>query len=90
MAMMGGSSAAEVDAPLEQVRAFVQDVERAPQWQGGLMAMRALERDVNGYLLMVSVSSVTAPVRASTLPAMVTPVVTVIEARAITFPLKKE
>jgi hypothetical protein len=25
MAVMGGSSAAEIDAPLEQVRAFVQD-----------------------------------------------------------------
>jgi hypothetical protein len=48
MAMMGGSSAAEVGAPLERVRAFVQDVERAPQWQGGLLAMRALERDDDG------------------------------------------
>jgi hypothetical protein len=28
MAVMGGSSAAEVDAPLERVRALVQDVER--------------------------------------------------------------
>jgi uncharacterized membrane protein len=36
MAMLTGSSTAEVDAPLEQVWALVQDVERAPEWQGGL------------------------------------------------------
>ena len=41
-----------------------------------------------GYLVMVSVSSVTAAVRASALPCTVTPVVTVIEARARMFPLK--
>jgi hypothetical protein len=52
MAVMGGSSAAEVGAPLEQVRAFVQDVERAPQWQGGLTAMRALERDEDGRAVL--------------------------------------
>src|SRR5512142_3043102 len=52
MAMMGGSSTAEVDAPLEQVRAFVQDVERAPRWQGGLTAMRALERDDDGRAVL--------------------------------------
>ncbi|HET9972290.1 MAG TPA: hypothetical protein VFQ68_28920 [Streptosporangiaceae bacterium] len=52
MAVMGGSSAAEVDAPLEQVRAFVQDVERAPQWQAGLTAMRARERDRDGRAVL--------------------------------------
>jgi hypothetical protein len=40
MAVMGGSSTAVVGAPLERVRARVQDVERAPRWQGGLTAMR--------------------------------------------------
>ena len=44
MAMLTGSSTAEVDAPLEQVWALVEDVERAPQWQGGLKGMRALVR----------------------------------------------
>jgi hypothetical protein len=44
----------------------------------------------SGYLLIVSVSSVTAAVRASALPFTVTPVVTVIEARAMMFPLKEE
>src|SRR5947207_7393441 len=52
MAMMGGSSAAEVDAPLERVRALVQDVERWPRWQGGLKAMRALERDGDGRAVL--------------------------------------
>ena len=52
MAVMGGSSAAEVDVPLERVRAFVQDVERAPRWQGGLTAMRALERDEDGRAVL--------------------------------------
>jgi hypothetical protein len=52
MALMGGSSAAVVGAPLERVRAFVQDVERAPRWQGGLTAMRALERDQDGRAVL--------------------------------------
>jgi hypothetical protein len=52
MAVMGGSSAAVVGAPLERVRAFVQDVERAPQWQGGLTEMRALERDAGGRAVL--------------------------------------
>jgi hypothetical protein len=46
--------------------------------------------DAGGYLVMVSVSRVTAAVRASALPLMVTPVVTVIEARAMMLPLKVE
>ena len=36
MALLTGSSTAEIDAPIGQVWAFVQDVERAPEWQGGL------------------------------------------------------
>ena len=52
MAMLTGSSTAEVAAPLEQVWALVQDVERAPQWQGGLTAMHALERDDDGHAIV--------------------------------------
>jgi ribosome-associated toxin RatA of RatAB toxin-antitoxin module len=52
MAVTGGSSAAVIGAPLERVRALVQDVERAPQWQGGLTAMRALERDGDGRAVL--------------------------------------
>jgi ribosome-associated toxin RatA of RatAB toxin-antitoxin module len=52
MAMLTGSSTAEVDAPLGQVWALVEDVERAPQWQGGLKGMRALERDGEGHAIL--------------------------------------
>jgi carbon monoxide dehydrogenase subunit G len=45
---ISGSSTAEIDAPLEQVWKLVEDVEVAPEWQGGLKAMRALERDADG------------------------------------------
>jgi ribosome-associated toxin RatA of RatAB toxin-antitoxin module len=49
MAVLTGSSTAEVDAPLERVWALVEDVERAPEWQGGLKGIHALERDGDGH-----------------------------------------
>ena len=52
MAMLTGSSTAEIDAPIGQVWAFVQDVERAPQWQGGLKRVHALERDGEGRAVL--------------------------------------
>src|SRR6478736_5355697 len=52
MAVLTGSSTAEVDAPLGQVWALVEDVERAPEWQGGLKSMRALERDDEGHAIL--------------------------------------
>jgi len=52
MAVLTGSSTAEVDAPLEQVWALVEDVERAPEWQGGLKRMHALERDDEGHAIL--------------------------------------
>ena len=48
MAALNGSSTAEIDAPIERVWELVEDVESAPQWQGGLKAMRAIERDDDG------------------------------------------
>jgi ribosome-associated toxin RatA of RatAB toxin-antitoxin module len=57
MAMLTGSSTAEVDAPLEQVWALVEDVERAPQWQGGLKGMRALERDGEEHAIVCQTES---------------------------------
>jgi carbon monoxide dehydrogenase subunit G len=48
MANLSGSSTAEIDAPLDDVWAVVQDVESAPEWQGGLNALRALDRDEEG------------------------------------------
>jgi carbon monoxide dehydrogenase subunit G len=45
---LSGSSTAEIHAPLDVVWALVQDVESAPDWQGGLNAMTALDRDDEG------------------------------------------
>ena len=45
MANITGNSTAEIDAPLDTVWALVEDVERAPDWQGGLKDVCALERD---------------------------------------------
>jgi carbon monoxide dehydrogenase subunit G len=45
VANLTGSSTAEIEAPLARVWAVVEDVEKAPEWQGGLKAMRAVERD---------------------------------------------
>src|ERR1700756_655010 len=69
MAVLTGSSTAEVDAPLEQVWAPVEDVERTPEWQGGLKAIRALERDDEGHATLcqteadAKVRTVTSTVR---------------------------
>jgi uncharacterized membrane protein len=38
-----GSSTSEIDAPIDQVWALVEDVEKAPEWQGGLKTLRALD-----------------------------------------------
>ena len=48
MAAITGSSTAEIHAPVGQVWAVVEDVEKAPEWQDGLKALRALERDSKG------------------------------------------
>ena len=45
---ISGSSTAEIEAPLERVWAVIEDVESAPEWQGGLKALRGLERDAEG------------------------------------------
>jgi carbon monoxide dehydrogenase subunit G len=48
MSTLGGSSSAEINAPLDQVWAVVSDVETAPQWQGGMDGLTPLERDSEG------------------------------------------
>ena len=48
MAQLGGSASVEIDAPIKQVWEEVEDVLAAPQWQGGLDGMTALERDDAG------------------------------------------
>lgn len=57
MANLTGSSTAEIDAPLEQVWKLVEDVERAPDWQGGLKDVEALEHDADGRATLVESSS---------------------------------
>jgi uncharacterized protein YndB with AHSA1/START domain len=47
MAHLGGSASTEIDAPLAQVWAVVEDVMTAPDWQGGLDGLTALERDAD-------------------------------------------
>lgn len=48
MGTVSGSSTIEIDAPLDEVWTLVEDVERAPEWQGGLKGLWALERDDDG------------------------------------------
>ncbi len=48
MSKLNGSSTAEIEAPLAQVWEVVQDVESAPEWQGGLNGIDVLERDGDG------------------------------------------
>ncbi|HEY8816611.1 MAG TPA: SRPBCC family protein [Candidatus Dormibacteraeota bacterium] len=59
MAHMGGTASAEIDAPLDAVWAVVEDVLTAPDWQGGLEAITALEHDDEGRPTLVeSVSDI--------------------------------
>ncbi len=59
MAHMGGTASAEINAPLDEVWAVVEDVLTAPDWQGGLEAITALEHDDEGRPTLVeSVSDV--------------------------------
>jgi carbon monoxide dehydrogenase subunit G len=53
MAHLGGSASTEIDAPLDQVWSEVEDVLAAPEWQGGLNAMHALEHDDEGRPTLV-------------------------------------
>jgi carbon monoxide dehydrogenase subunit G len=57
MANVTGSSTAEIEAPLDRVWALVEDVESAPQWQGGLKSMHALERDADGRAVRCEVET---------------------------------
>jgi carbon monoxide dehydrogenase subunit G len=52
MANITGSSTAEIDAPLDHVWEVVEDVEDAPNWQGGLKGLHALERDDDGRAIL--------------------------------------
>ena len=53
MAHMGGSATEEIDAGVEEVWAVVADVLSAPEWQGGVVGMTALEHDDEGRATLV-------------------------------------
>jgi carbon monoxide dehydrogenase subunit G len=53
MAVLAGSSSAEIDAPIEQVWKAVEDVEKAPDWQGGMKDLTPLETDDDGRPTLV-------------------------------------
>lgn len=57
MAHMSGTASAEIGAPVADVWAVVEDVLTAPDWQGGLEAMSALERDGDGRPSLVETES---------------------------------
>lgn len=57
MARLGGSASAEIEAPVDEVWTVVEDVLAAPDWQGGLVAMSALERDADGRPTLVETES---------------------------------
>lgn len=55
MANLDGESTAEIDATLEDVWALVADVERAPDWQGGLKSLSAVQHDEDGRVVLADV-----------------------------------
>lgn len=57
MAHMGGTANAEIEAPIEQVWAVVENVLTAPEWQGGLVEVSALEHDSEGRPTLVESES---------------------------------
>jgi carbon monoxide dehydrogenase subunit G len=57
VATLSGQSSAEIDAPLPRVWEAVADVEMAPQWQGGMNWVRALQRDEHGRATLCEVGA---------------------------------
>jgi carbon monoxide dehydrogenase subunit G len=52
MARFNGSSTSEIDAPIARVWALVEDVEKAPEWQGGLVKLIGTQRDAEGRAVL--------------------------------------
>jgi len=57
MGHLAGSASVVIDAPLDEVWAVLQDVLAAPEWQGGLETVIALERDADGRATLVDTES---------------------------------
>ena len=54
MGTLGGTASEEIDAPIEEVWAVVEDVLDSPNWQGGLLSMEVLETDAEGRPTLVA------------------------------------
>ena len=57
MGHLGGSASEDIDAPIDRVWQLIEDVESAPEWQGGLDASTALECDEDGRAVVVETES---------------------------------
>ena len=57
MANLGGVASTEIDAPIDEVWAVVEDVASAPAWQNGLERMEVLETDAGGRVLLADSTS---------------------------------
>jgi carbon monoxide dehydrogenase subunit G len=57
MPNLEGRSTVEIGAPLERVWAVIEDVETAPEWQGGIKVMRGLERAAEGRAVLCEVET---------------------------------
>lgn len=55
MAGLEGESSAEIGAPIDEVWEMVADVERAPDWQGGLKSLTAVQHDDDGHVVLADV-----------------------------------
>ena len=55
MGTIDGQSTAEIDAPIEHVWEFVQNVERSPDWQGGMKKLTGIERDHEERVVLADV-----------------------------------
>jgi carbon monoxide dehydrogenase subunit G len=55
MGTIAGESTAEIDAPIDHVWELVQDVERAPDWQGGMKGLTGVQRDPENRVVLADV-----------------------------------
>jgi ribosome-associated toxin RatA of RatAB toxin-antitoxin module len=54
---MGGNASVEIEAPVNDVWRAVEDVLTSPDWQGGVVAMSALERDAEKRATLVEIEN---------------------------------
>lgn len=57
MGKLSGESSVEIDASIQTVWAAIENVLEAPEWQGGMRGMKALETDAEGRAVLVDVAA---------------------------------